>query len=218
MQGNVPPVTIDLLLTDPPYNVAYEGGTDEKLTIQNDDMNNDDFIMFLSSAFQNAEKYMREGAAFYIWHASRTQMQFEMAIPFIIRQQLIWVKNSLVLGRQDYQWKHEPCYYGWKEGAAHNWYADRTQTTVLEFEKPLKNGEHPTMKPVELIAYQMRNSTKQGDVIYDPFGGSGTTLIAAEQIGRQCRMLELDERYADVIIKRWETLTGQTAELIERTE
>lgn len=211
---NVPPERADLLLTDPPYNVAYEGGTDEELTIQNDDMNENDFILFLSAAFENAKEYMRSGAAFYIWHASRTQMQFEKAIPFEIRQQLIWVKNSLILGRQDYHWKHEPCFYGWKDGAAHNWYADRTQTTVLEFNKPARNGEHPTMKPVELIAYQMQNSTKKGDTVLDLFGGSGTTLIAAEQTGRRCRMLELDERYADVIVKRFESLTGQKGILL----
>ena len=210
----MPPVTIDLLLTDPPYNVAYEGGTSDNLTIQNDDMNDDEFILFLSAAFNNAKNHMKSGAAFYVWHASRTQSLFEKTIPFEIRQQLIWVKNSIVLGRQDYQWKHEPCFYGWKEGTAHNWYADRTQTTVLEFNKPAKNTEHPTMKPVELIAYQMQNSTKQGDVVLDLFGGSGTTLIAAEQTGRQCRMLELDERYADVIVKRFESLTGQKGILL----
>lgn len=203
-----------MLLTDPPYNVAYEGKTDEGMTIQNDDMNEDDFILFLSSAFENANKYMRAGAAFYVWHSSRTQTQFETSMPWIIRQQLIWNKSHFVLGRSDYQFKHEPCFYGWKEGAAHSWYADRSQTTVLEFDKPSRNGEHPTMKPVELIAYQMQNSTKQGDTVLDIFGGSGTTLIAAEQTGRRCRMLELDERYADVIVKRWETLTGGKAELI----
>ena len=158
---------------------------------------------------------MKAGASFYIWHASRTQKQFEETIPWAIRQQLIWNKNSMVLGRQDYQWKHEPCFYGWKDGAAHNWYSDRSQTTVMDFDKPNRNGDHPTMKPVELIAYQMQNSTKQGDTVLDLFGGSGTTLIAAEQTGRRCRILELDERYADVIVKRWETLTGQKADLID---
>lgn len=215
---NIPPVTVDLLLTDPPYNVAYEGGTEEALSIQNDDMSEAEFITFLSSAFENANNCMKSGAGFYVWHGSRTQAQFEQSMPWEIRQQLIWHKNSMVLGRQDYQWKHEPCFYGWKEGAAHNWYADRTQTTILEFNKPNKNGEHPTMKPVELIAYQMQNSTKKGDIVLDLFGGSGTTLIAAEQTGRLCRMLELDERYADVIVKRFESLTGQKAELVEGGE
>jgi len=211
---NIPPVKANLLLTDPPYNVDYEGGTGDALTIQNDNMTTSDFIVFLTAAFQAADNHMNSGAAFYIWHASRTQKQFEEAIPWIIRQQLIWHKNSIVLGRQDYQWKHEPCFYGWKDGAAHNWYADRSQTTILEFNKPNKNSEHPTMKPVEMIAYQISNSTKQGDTILDLFGGSGTTLIAAEQTGRRCRMLELDERYADVIVKRFEALTGQKGILL----
>ena len=203
-----------MLLTDPPYNVDYQGETEDALTIQNDNMSDDDFAVFLQSAFENADRHMHKGAAFYIWHARRTQSTFEKAIPFEIRQQLIWNKNSMVLGRQDYQWKHEPCFYGWKEGASHNWYADRSQTTVMEFDKPNKNGDHPTMKPVELIAYQMQNSTKKGDVVLDLFGGSGTTLIAAEQTGRFCRMLELDERYADVIVKRFEALTGQKGILL----
>lgn len=211
---NIPPVTANLLLTDPPYNVAYEGGTNKALTIQNDDMSEDDFVLFLQSAFANADRHLECGGAFYIWHGSRTQKQFEEAMPWEIRQQLIWNKNSLIMGRQDYQWKHEPCFYGWKDGQSHNWYSDRTQTTVLEFNKPTKNGEHPTMKPVELIAYQMGNSTKKGDIVLDLFGGSGTTLIAAEQTGRQCRMLELDERYADVIVKRFEALTGQKGILL----
>lgn len=204
----------DLLQTDPPYNVDYEGKTEEELKIQNDKMDNDDFISLLTAAFTNADKNMKKGAAFYIWHASRTQKQFEETIPFEIRQQLIWNKNSMVLGRQDYQWKHEPCFYGWKEGAPHKWYSDRTQTTVLDFNKPQRNEDHPTMKPVELIAYQINNSTKQGDVVLDMFGGSGTTLIACEQLNRVCYMLELDPKYCDVIIKRWETLTGKKAELI----
>lgn len=204
----------DLLITDPPYNVDYEGGTDDALTIQNDNMNESDFVAFLESAFKNADDHMKSGASFYIWHASRTQSQFEKAMKWTIRQQLIWNKNSIVLGRQDYQWKHEPCFYGWKDGASHNWYSDRSQTTVLEFNKPSRNGDHPTMKPVELFAYQISNSTKQGDTIFDPFGGSGTSLVAAEQLGRRCRMLELDERYADVIVKRFEDLTGQKGILL----
>ena len=211
---NIPPATADLFITDPPYNVNYEGGTDDALTIKNDNMNEADFIGFLSAAFKNADKHMKSGASFYIWHASRTQKQFEETIPWAIRQQLIWNKNSIVLGRQDYQWKHEPCFYGWKEGAAHNWYADRSQTTVLEFKKPNRNGEHPTMKPVELIAYQIGNSTQKGDIVLDLFGGSGTALVAAEQMNRRCRILELDERYADVIVKRYEALTGQKGILL----
>lgn len=212
---NIPPVAADLLLTDPPYNVDYHGETEEVLTIQNDNMSNSDFEKFLYSAFINADAHMKKGAVFYIWHASKTQKLFETSMPWEIRQQLIWSKNSMVLGRQDYQWRHEPCFYGWKEGAPHHWYSDRTQTTILDFNKPNKNGDHPTMKPVELIAYQMQNSTRKGDIVLDLFGGSGTTLIAAEQTGRVCRMLELDERYADVIIKRYENLTDKKAELVK---
>lgn len=203
-----------MLLTDPPYNVAYEGHTEEALTIQNDNMGEAEFIIFLSRAFQNANRHLESGGSYYIWHGSKTQKQFEEAMPWEIRQQLIWCKNSMVLGRQDYQWRHEPCFYGWKDGAGHKWYGGRTQTTVLEFNKPNKNGEHPTMKPVELIAYQIQNSTQKADTVLDLFGGSGTTLIAAEQTGRKCRMLELDERYADVIIKRYEALTGQKGIMI----
>lgn len=215
---NIPPAKADLFITDPPYNVDYEGGTDDALTIMNDNLNEADFLNLLKSAFENADRHMKSGASFYIWHASKTQKQFEETIPWSIRQQLIWNKNALIIGRQDYQWKHEPCFYGWKDGASHNWYADRSQTTVLEFNKPTKNGEHPTMKPVELIAYQMNNSTKKGDTVLDLFGGSGTTLIAAEQTKRRCRMMELDPHYCDVIIKRWETLTGQKAELVKAGE
>ena len=210
----MPPVAIDLLLTDPPYNVAYTGATEEALTIQNDNMTDDEFIGFLTAAFENADYYLKAGASFYIWHGSRTQKQFEESMPWMIRQQLIWNKNSIVLGRQDYQWKHEPCFYGWKDGAPHSWYSDRSQTTVLDFNKPNRNGDHPTMKSVELIAYQLQNSTKQGDIVLDLFGGSGTTLIAAEHTGRRCRMLELDEKYADVIVKRYEAMTGQKGILL----
>lgn len=213
MRG-VNPNEAHLLLTDPPYNVAYVGSTSEKLTIQNDAMGNDEFEDFLRSAFSNADSHLKHGGAFYIWHASKTQKHFEECLPWEIRQQLIWNKSTIVIGRQDYQWKHEPCFYGWKEGAPHKWYSDRSQSTVLEFAKPNRNGDHPTMKPVELIAYQISNSTKAGDTVLDLFGGSGTTLIAAEQLNRRCRMLELDERYASVIIKRWETLTGEKAELL----
>lgn len=208
----------DLLLTDPPYNVAYEGGTSEKLTIQNDNMTDTAFYEFLKDSFTAADNAMKEGAVFYIWHADSEGLNFRSACKYAgwkVRQCLVWNKNALVLGRQDYQWKHEPCLYGWKDGAAHKWYNDRSQTTVLEFNKPLRNGEHPTMKPVELITYQIKNSTKENDLVLDLFGGSGTTLIASEQTGRRCRMAELDPKYCDVIIKRWENLTGQKAERIE---
>lgn len=205
---------VDLLVTDPPYNINYKGKTSESLTIKNDNMTADEFSSFLLEVFNNADSVMKEGAAFYIWHAARTQRLFEECMPWEIRQQLIWNKSSMTFGRQDYQWKHEPCFYGWKEGAPHKWYGDRTQTTVLDFPKPARNGEHPTMKPVELIAYQIENSTKRGESVLDIFGGSGSTLIACEQLGRNCYMLELDPKYCDVIIKRWETLTGEKAQII----
>jgi len=131
---------------------------------------------------------------------------------------LVWNKNSLVMGRQDYHWKHEPCLYGWTEGAAHYWSSDRKQTTILEFDKPRRNKEHPTMKPVDLFEYQMANSTKQGDIVLDSFGGSGTTLIAAERIHRKARLMELDPAYCDVIVKRWEDFTGKKAILEEAPE
>lgn len=204
----------DLLVTDPPYNVAYEGSTKDKLTIQNDDMSDGDFLAFLQTAFENANNVMREGAAFYIWHADSEGFNFRSACKntgWKIRQCLIWLKNSIVLGRQDYQWKHEPCLYGWKDGAAHYFIDDRTQSTVWEFNKPLRNGEHPTMKPVDLIAKAVNNSSRRGNIVLDLFGGSGSTLIACEQLERKCYTMELDPKYCDVIIKRWEQFTGEKA-------
>lgn len=208
----------DLWLTDPPYNVNYEGGTG--LKIQNDNMNDSDFRQFLTSTYTAAACYLRPGAVFYIWHADSEGYNFRGAaadVGWKVRQCLIWLKSSLVMGRQDYQWKHEPCLYGWIDGAAHFWGSDRKQTTILEFDKPRRNGEHPTMKPVELFEYQMANSTKQGDVVLDSFGGSGTTMIAAERIHRKARIMELDPAYCDVIIKRWEDFTGKKATL-EKTK
>lgn len=204
----------DLFLTDPPYNVAYEGKTKDTLTIENDKMESDKFREFLTSAFTAAVSALKEGGGFYIWFASREHCNFETALNdsgLEVRQELIWKKNSMVLGRQDYQWKHEPCLYGWKDGASHNWYSDRCQTTILEFDKPVRNGEHPTMKPVELFAYQIQNSTKKGEIVLDLFGGSGTTIIACEQTGRVGYSMELDPKYCDVIVKRWETFTGKKA-------
>jgi len=206
----------DLLLTDPPYNVAYEGGTAEKLTIQNDDMNDDDFRQFLRDVYTAADVVMKPGAVFYIWHADSEGYNFRGAahdVGWQVRQCLIWNKSSLVLGRQDYHWKHEPCLYGWKEGAAHYWGSDRSQTTVLDFNKPSRNGEHPTMKPVELFQYQLENSSKKNGVVLDLFGGSGTTAIAAQKTGRQARLMELDPRYCDVIVKRLQAFTGKRATL-----
>jgi len=185
----------DMLLTDPPYNVAYKGKTAESLTIDN-----------------NCS--MKNGAVFYIWHADSEGFNFRGAcrdVGWKVRECLIWVKSSLVLGRQDYHWKHEPCLYGWKDGAAHLWMSDRCQTTVMEFDKPSRNGVHPTMKPVELFEYQMMNNTKQCDVVLDLFGGSGTTLIAAEKNNRKAMLMELDPSYCDVIVRRWQDFTGKTA-------
>lgn len=208
---------INLLLTDPPYNVDYEGKTSEALKIQNDAMTQDEFQNFLYNAFKNAYSHMKAGASFYVWYASRETINFMLALEktnLEVRQQLIWIKNSLVIGRQDYQWKHEPCLYGWKGGASHYFIDDRTQTTVMDFDRPTRNAEHPTMKPIELFAYQIKNSTRKNENVLDLFGGSGTTLIACEQTGRNCYMMEYDPRYVDVIIERWEELTGGKAEKI----
>jgi site-specific DNA-methyltransferase (adenine-specific) len=207
---------VDMWLTDPPYNVAYEGGTKEKLTIKNDSMGNDAFRQFLRDAYSAADAVMKKGAVFYIWHADTEGYNFRGAaadIGWDIRQCLIWKTSSLVMGRQDYHWQHEPCLYGWKDGAAHLWATDRKQTTILEFSKPSRNGEHPTMKPVELFEYQMLNNTKGSDLVLDSFAGSGTTAIACEKHGRMARLMELDPKYCDVIVKRWQDYTGQAATL-----
>ena len=205
---------VDMWITDPPYNVAYEGGTKEKLTIKNDSMSDDSFRQFLRDAYSAADAVMKKGAVFYIWHADSEGYNFRGAasdVGWPIRQCLIWKKSSLVMGRQDYHWMHEPCLYGWKEGASHLWSSDRKQTTILEFAKPRRNGEHPTMKPVELFEYQMLNNTKGSDLVLDSFAGSGTTAIACEKHGRNARLMELDPKYCDVIIKRWQDFTGQQA-------
>lgn len=211
----------DMLLTDPPYNVDYEGKTKDKLKIKNDKMNNVDFRQFLADAFTNADMVMKPGAVFYIWHADSEGYNFRGACfdaGWTVRQCLIWNKNSMVMGRQDYQWKHEPCLYGWKDGAGHLWAADRKQTTVLNFERPIKNELHPTMKPIPLFDYQIKNNTKGGDIILDLFGGSGTTIMACEQNGRCAYTMEYDPKYVDVIIERWEQFTGQKAVLLKDFE
>jgi site-specific DNA-methyltransferase (adenine-specific) len=218
---------VDMWLTDPPYNVAL--GFDETpeeakkrnrrtdgLTVKNDKMDNDSFRQFLRDSYFAADASMKAGAVFYIWHADSEGYNFRGAatdIGWKVRQCLIWRKSSLVMGRQDYQWMHEPCLYGWKEGAGHLWASDRKQTTIFDFVKPSRNGEHPTMKPVELFEYQMLNNTKGSDAVLDSFGGSGTTVIACEKHGRIARLMELDPKYCDVIIKRWQDFTGQTATL-----
>ena len=209
---------VDMWLTDPPYNVAYEGKTKDALTIQNDSMSNDGFRQFLRDAYVTADTVMKAGAVFYIWHADSEGYNFRGAAHdagWKVRQCLIWKKSTMVMGRQDYHWKHEPCLYGWKEGAGHLWATDRKQTTILEFDKPNRNKEHPTMKPVALFEYQMLNNTKGGDIILDSFGGSGTTMLAAEKNGRIAYVMELDPKYCDVIVKRWEDFTGKQAILAE---
>lgn len=209
----------DLWLTDPPYNVDYEGGTG--LKIQNDNMADGEFRQFLCDVYSSANQVLKPGAAFYIWHADSEGYNFRGAAQdngWKVRQCLIWLKSSLVMGRQDYQWKHEPCLYGWTEGAAHTWNSDRKQTTILEFDKPKKNGQHPTMKPVDLFQYQIDNSTKPNQTVLDSFGGSGTTIIACERIRRHARLMELDPAYCDVIVQRWSEFTGKDAVLAPRED
>ena len=227
---------IDMLLTDPPYNVNYEGTAGK---IKNDNMEDAAFRQFLTDAFLSAWAVMKNGAAFHIWHADSEGYNFRGACRdagFRVRQCLIWVKNSLVLGRQDFQWKHEPCLYGekelpegvieeyeeddhepclygWKDGK-HYWFKNRKQTTILEFEKPRVSKEHPTMKPIKMFDYEIKCNTKPGENVLDLFGGSGTTLMACEQDGRNAFIMEFDPRFVDVIIDRWESFTGEKAVLI----
>ena len=216
----------DMMLTDPPYNVALgmnetpeqakarNRRTDGKV-VANDSMPDEEFRAFLVACFQQGFSSMKPGASFYVWHADSEGFNFRGAVRDCgekVRQCLVWAKDVIVMGRQDYQWQHEPCLYGWKDGAAHGWYSDRKQTTLLKFERPSRNQEHPTMKPVGLFAYLMGNSTAPQGLAYDPFLGSGTTLIAAEQLGRKCYGMEISPAYCDVIVKRWETLTGKKAQ------
>lgn len=215
MDGN----KADMLLTDPPYNVDYTGKASELETrkIENDKMEDSAFQDFLASAFSNAAENMKAGGVFYIWHADSEGLNFRVACKkagFQVRQCLIWNKNAMVMGRQDYQWKHEPCLYGWKDGASHLWASDRKQTTVLDFEKPQKNNLHPTMKPIKLFDYQIKNNTKGDDIVLDLFGGSGTTIMAAEQNGRRGFVMEYDPKFVDVIVDRWEQFTGMKAKKI----
>lgn len=235
----------NLCVTDPPYNVGVKNS--QGMTIENDNMPTESFIKFLTSAFQNMQTALSPGGAFYVWYAARSEGAFTAAMAAAglqIREQLIWVKNAFTLGRQDYQWRHEPCLYGWKDGASHYFTNSRSESTVIDDtpdldhmskaealellkriyensattavyeKKPALDSLHPTMKPVALIGYQIANSSRKGDNVLDLFGGSGTTLIACEQLGRQCFMMEYDPHYADVIIDRWEKFTGNSAELI----
>lgn len=194
---------IDMIFTDPPYNVDYEGTAGK---IQNDKQEDSEFYEFLFKAFSNMFEHTRPGGAIYVCHADTEGLNFRNAYKnagFKLASCLIWVKNSLVLGRQDYHWRHEPILYGWKEGAAHYFVDDRTQDTIWEYNKPRRNEEHPTMKPLELVGKAISNSSKPNELILDLFGGSGSTLIAAEQLSRKSYLMELDERYVDVIVKRF---------------
>lgn len=243
MGGNV----ADLVVTDPPYNVAIQNT--KGMTIENDDMDSSSFKEFLTECFINLEQSLKAGGAFYVWYASREHINFEQALNeagLKVREQLIWNKNTFILGRQDYHWKHEPCLYGWKDGDKHYFIDDRKQatviedkgidikklkkdemvellkefmsgkhsTTVIDEDKPSVNDLHPTMKPIKLIARQVKNSSRQGEIVLDLFGGSGSTLIACEQLNRRCFMMEYDPKYADVIIDRWEQYTGEKAVLL----
>jgi DNA modification methylase len=236
---------VDLVITDPPYNVDYHGGTDKEMTISNDNMSDADFGEFLKKSYDRMIEVSKEGAPIYVFHADSSGHIFRnefVESGWLLKQVLIWVKNSFVMGRQDYHWQHEPILYGWKPGAGHKWYGDRNKATVIDdqqdisqmnknellellrFEsdfatvlrenKPKKNGIHPTMKPIILVAKLMSNSSLNGDIVLDPFAGSGSTMIAAEQLGRSARLIELDPEYADAILARWEFHTNQKAELI----
>jgi DNA modification methylase len=250
---------LDLWLTDPPYNVDYQGGTDGKLKIINDSMPDQAFRKFLVDAYGAADAVMKPGAAFYVWHADSEGFNFRGAardVGWQVRQCLVWRKSQLVKGRQDYHWRHEPCLYGWKSGAAHRWFGGRKQTTVRDLAslgdgpllpladgrfqlnvdgrsfvlaadavaevlassvfdeaKPKRNESHPTMKPVSLFEHQVLNSSALGDVVGDSFGGSGTTIVACQKLGRVARLMELDPNYCDVIVKRWQEFVGREAEL-----
>lgn len=216
MQGE----TARMLLTDPPYNVDYVGSHSDKYEqrerIANDNMPAEDFVSFLTAAFSSAHPHIDAGCPCYIWYALANHAQFVdafLAADFKISEYLIWVKNTFTLGRCDYHYRHEPCIYGWKKGAPHVWYGGHTHSTVLEFDKPQRSAEHPTMKPIPLFAFQMENSTRAGDIVLDIFGGSGTTLIAAEQLGRCARLVEFSPQYVDVIVNRYATLVGNTKEI-----
>ena len=217
----------DLLLTDPPYNVALGMGesVDEArerrrrtdgLVLMNDKQGGDEFYEFLLKFYTAAFDNIKAGSSYYIWHAGVEGLNFMRALSdagVTLRQTLIWNKNTITPGRQDFQWKHEPCLYGWKDGAPHSWYSDRSQATVMDFKKPSRSDLHPTMKPVELFAYLIQCSSKKGDLVLDPFGGSGSTLIACEQMDRSCYTIELDEKYCDVIVNRYIELKGSAEDV-----
>ena len=194
----------NLILTDPPYNVAFKSS--DGLTIQNDSMGNSDFYEFLYLSFKNMADHLEKGGAAYVFHADTEGLNFRKAFidaGFHLAGCCIWVKDSLVLGRSDYQWQHEPVLYGFLQNGKHPWYSDRKQTTIWNFDKPKKNSNHPTSKPLDLLAYPINNSTQANAIVIDTFGGSGSTLMACEQMNRICYTMELDEKYASVILRRY---------------
>lgn len=209
----------DMVITDPPYNVALGMETKEQakarnrrtdgLVIQNDKMSNDDFYKFLYDFYTALSTAVKKGGSIYVWYTSSEVVNFVSAMVdagWLYKQELIWNKTSMIMGRQDYQWKHEPCLYGWLDGASHNWYSDRKQTTIIDFDKPSRNGEHPTMKPIGLFAYQIQNSSKSNDIVIDSFGGSGTTMVACHQLNRKGYLVEFDPKYCQVIVDRMKKL------------
>ncbi len=202
----------NLMVTDPPYNVDVQNSAGKK--IMNDNLSDADFDRFINTAMSAAANVLAPGAAFYVWHGENASREFRNACDkngLKVHQTLIWRKNIFTMGRQDYQWQHEPCHYGWKIGAAHFWCGDRNQSTVLDYDKPQENPLHPTMKPIALIERQILNSSLRGQIVLDPFGGSGSTMIACEKTNRICRMAELDPTYCDVIIKRFLDTFGGVA-------
>ena len=206
----------NLCVTDPPYNVNYTAGSENERTIKNDNMEDKKFYEFLLTAFKNVLDALDDGAAAYVFHADTEGLNFRKAFKdagFHLANVCIWAKQSLVLGRSDYQWQHEPILYGWKPTGKHRWYSDRKQTTIWNFDRPTKSELHPTMKPVPLVAYPIQNSSMSNCIVLEPFAGSGSTLIACEQTGRICYAVELDEKYADVIVKRYIEYVGSDEEV-----
>jgi DNA modification methylase len=210
--------TASLIVTDPPYNVDYRGKTQDALPIQNDSMDDGQFYAFLLAAYSNMYMTAEDGAPIYVFHADSEGTNFRKAMKdagWKLAQCCVWVKQSMVLGRQDYQWQHEPVLYGWKPTGPHHWHSDRKQTTIWNFDRPMASREHPTMKPIDLLAYPIQNSSVSNCIVQDLFGGSGSTLMACEQLNRICYTMELDPVYCDVIVKRWEQFTSKKAELIK---
>lgn len=206
----------NLVVTDPPYNVDVEETAGK---ILNDNMSDGDFYQFLLSMFTQVENHMEDDASIYVFHADTEGLNFRKAFKdagFYLSGCCIWKKNSLVLGRSPYQWQHEPCLYGWKKKGKHQWFSDRKQTTIWEYDRPKSSKDHPTMKPIQLMAYPIQNSSMRGTVVLDPFLGSGSTLIAADQTGRICYGIELDEKFVDVIVKRYIEVTGDTEVTVQR--